>query len=53
MERNYCVYKHTTPSGKVYIGLTGTHQKNGGIADMDIETIRISGTLLNYMVGKI
>lgn len=22
-ERNYCVYKHTTPSGKVYIGLTG------------------------------
>ena len=22
-ERNYCVYKHTSPSGKVYIGLTG------------------------------
>lgn len=21
-ERNYCVYKHTSPSGKVYIGLT-------------------------------
>lgn len=21
-ERNYCVYKHTTPSGKVYIGIT-------------------------------
>lgn len=23
MENNYCVYKHTTPSGKVYIGITG------------------------------
>lgn len=23
MERNYCVYKHTTPNGKVYIGMTG------------------------------
>lgn len=23
MERKYCVYKHTTPNGKVYIGLTG------------------------------
>jgi len=23
MEKNYCVYKHTTPSGKVYIGITG------------------------------
>ena len=22
-QNNYCVYKHTTPSGKVYIGLTG------------------------------
>lgn len=22
-ERNYCVYKHTSPSGKVYIGMTG------------------------------
>lgn len=22
MENNYCVYKHTTPSGKVYIGIT-------------------------------
>lgn len=22
-ERHYCVYKHTTPSGKVYIGMTG------------------------------
>ena len=20
---NYCVYKHTTPSGKIYIGITG------------------------------
>lgn len=27
MERNYCVYKHTTPSGKVYIGLTGNTPK--------------------------
>lgn len=27
MERNYCVYKHTTPSGKVYIGLTGKQPK--------------------------
>lgn len=23
MEKKYCVYKHTTPSGKVYIGITG------------------------------
>lgn len=23
-ERKYCVYKHTSPSGKVYIGMTGT-----------------------------
>ena len=23
MERKYCVYKHTSPNGKVYIGLTG------------------------------
>lgn len=23
MDRNYCVYKHTSPSGKVYIGQTG------------------------------
>jgi len=23
MDNNYCVYKHTTPNGKVYIGLTG------------------------------
>jgi hypothetical protein len=23
MNRNYCVYKHTSPSGKVYIGITG------------------------------
>ena len=22
MENNYCVYKHTTPSGKVYVGMT-------------------------------
>ena len=21
--RNYCVYKHTAPNGKVYIGITG------------------------------
>ena len=27
MERNYCVYKHTTPSGKVYVGLTGSDPK--------------------------
>ena len=26
-ERNYCVYKHTTPSGKVYIGLTKQEPK--------------------------
>lgn len=24
---NYCVYKHTTPSGKVYIGITGKDAK--------------------------
>jgi hypothetical protein len=23
MSRNYCVYKHTSPNGKVYIGITG------------------------------
>ena len=23
MDNNYCVYKHTSPNGKVYIGLTG------------------------------
>lgn len=23
MENNYCVYKHTVPNGKVYIGITG------------------------------
>lgn len=23
MENNYCVYKHTSPSGKIYIGITG------------------------------
>ncbi len=22
MERKFCVYKHTSPSGKVYIGIT-------------------------------
>lgn len=22
MEKNYCVYKHTTPNGKVYVGIT-------------------------------
>lgn len=22
-KKNYCVYKHTTPSKKVYIGMTG------------------------------
>lgn len=27
MENNYCVYKHTTPSGKVYIGLTSRPPK--------------------------
>lgn len=27
MERNYSVYKHTTPSGKVYIGLTSLEPK--------------------------
>lgn len=33
MSNNYCVYKHTTPSGKVYIGLTSMNPlkrwKNG------------------------
>lgn len=33
MENNYCVYKHTAPNGKVYIGITGrnpkTRWKNG------------------------
>lgn len=22
MENNYCIYRHTSPSGKVYIGIT-------------------------------
>ena len=33
MERTYCVYKHTFPNGKVYIGITGqrpTHRWNNG-----------------------
>ena len=34
MEKNYIVYKHTTPDGKVYIGMTGKtpeeRWKNGG-----------------------
>lgn len=25
MSRNYCVYKHTFPNGKVYIGITGSN----------------------------
>ena len=27
MDGNYSVYKHITPSGKVYIGLTGNEPK--------------------------
>lgn len=27
MENNYCVYKHTTPNGKVYIGMTKQNPK--------------------------
>lgn len=27
MENNYCVYKHTCPNGKVYIGITGASPK--------------------------
>ena len=34
MERNYTVYLHTSPSGKYYVGITGTSiekrwKKNG------------------------
>lgn len=28
MEPNFCVYKHTSPSGKVYIGITGQTPEN-------------------------
>ena len=27
-DRNYCVYRHTSPSGKVYIGITGRNPVN-------------------------
>ena len=30
MDRNYSIYKHTTPSGKVYIGLTSQRPKERG-----------------------
>lgn len=30
MEENYCIYKHTSPSGKVYIGITKNVNKRWG-----------------------
>lgn len=32
----YTVYKHTSPSGKVYIGITGKKWKRDGSMDMVI-----------------
>ena len=28
MQNNFCVYKHTCPNGKVYIGITGKKPKH-------------------------
>ena len=48
-ERNYIVYKHTSPSNKVYIGIT----KQDGKMAKDTKTMNILLMLLKNMEKKI
>ena len=51
-ETNYCVYKHISPSGKVYIGITSQTQTKGGKTGKDIKETHIFGMRFKSMVGK-
>lgn len=53
MEATYCVYKHTAPNGKVYIGQTMQNRANGLALGMDTKDVLFFITLFKNMVGKI
>lgn len=49
-ERRYCVYMHTSPSGKVYIGITRTSpEKDGGRTGAVTKNRNIFGELFRNM----
>lgn len=53
-ERSYTVYKHTSPSGKCYIGITGQNPpEKDGKMDGDINTTNILAVQFLNMDGTI
>ena len=49
--RQYSLYRHTSPSGKVYIGITSQsieHRWNGGKGYMNVKSSLIKSTIIKY-----